>query len=173
MISTRRHGPPRRCLPHARFPGTRRAFGDCVGNAGSRSMTVDRFFLIMVVFAAGTATAAYFVASNNVETAGAPAALQPVANTVPPQQPSAAPQLVPRESEPVPQRPVRIIPIERPQSETTGTSPAGAPAGQQLKAVPKQPQCDRRACSRAYRSFDEATCTYQPGRGGPRRLCEK
>jgi hypothetical protein len=137
-------------------------------------MTVDRFILIMVVFAVGTATAAYFVA-RDVDPAGTPAALQPIAETVPPPQPSSAPQTVPQESQPLPRRPVRVIPIQRPESETTGAPPTDqeAGAGQQLKAVPKQPQCDRRACNRAYRSFDEATCTYQPGRGGPRRLCEK
>jgi hypothetical protein len=152
----------------------RKAFENYAAVPGNRSVTIYRFALIMTVFAICTATVAYFVA-DNIEPAGSPAALQPIANSVPPQQPSPPPQLVPRESEPLPQQPVRTIPIERPEGESTGASSTGhgTSAGQQLKAVTKQPQCDRRACSRAYRSFDEATCTYQPGRGGPRRLCEK
>jgi len=36
--------------------------------------------------------------------------------------------------------------------------------------VPSQSKCDVRACSRAYHSFRESDCTYQPS-GGPRRLC--
>jgi membrane peptidoglycan carboxypeptidase len=32
--------------------------------------------------------------------------------------------------------------------------------------------CNFRACTRAYRSFRPADCTFQPY-GGPRRLCEK
>jgi penicillin-binding protein 1A len=31
--------------------------------------------------------------------------------------------------------------------------------------------CDRNRCSRRYRSFDASTCTYQPYRGGRRRIC--
>ena len=33
--------------------------------------------------------------------------------------------------------------------------------------------CDRDRCSRQYRSFDAASCTYQPYDGGPRLKCEK
>jgi 1A family penicillin-binding protein len=33
--------------------------------------------------------------------------------------------------------------------------------------------CDRERCARHYRSFDAATCTYQPYEGGPRQRCEK
>lgn len=35
-----------------------------------------------------------------------------------------------------------------------------------------QPKCDVVACSKAYHSFQESDCTYQPS-GGPRRLCTK
>jgi membrane peptidoglycan carboxypeptidase len=55
----------------------------------------------------------------------------------------------------------------------------GAAAGASAtvpEALPVQaeaaPQCDIRACSAAYRSFDAATCTYQPWEG-PRRLCTR
>jgi 1A family penicillin-binding protein len=34
------------------------------------------------------------------------------------------------------------------------------------------PACDKNRCARRYRSFDEATCTYQPYDGGPRRICD-
>lgn len=33
--------------------------------------------------------------------------------------------------------------------------------------------CDRDRCARQYRSFDAATCTYQPYEGGPRRMCDR
>jgi membrane peptidoglycan carboxypeptidase len=33
--------------------------------------------------------------------------------------------------------------------------------------------CDRDRCARHYKSFDAATCTYQPYDGGPRQKCEK
>lgn len=35
-----------------------------------------------------------------------------------------------------------------------------------------EPQCNRSRCAAAYQSFHAADCTYQPGGGGPRRLCE-
>jgi hypothetical protein len=81
--------------------------------------------------------------------------------------------VAPQES-PALTRQVRVIPIPRPEIETTGAPPSDqmTQAGQQPKAALKQSQCNQKACSRTYRSFDEATCTYQPGRGGPRRLCE-
>lgn len=37
---------------------------------------------------------------------------------------------------------------------------------------PASPSCNIQACADAYRSFDPATCTWQPFEG-PRRLCEK
>jgi len=143
------------------------------GRAGSPSMMLRRFLLLMVVFAAGAATATYFGAGH-VGPANAPTAVKPAA-TIPPQQPAPAPQLVPHESEPAPQRAVRVIPIVRPESETTGGPAAEQEthSAQPPEAAPEQPRCDRRACSRAYRSFDAATCSYRPARGGPRRLCEK
>jgi hypothetical protein len=134
-------------------------------------MMIVRFLLLMVAFAAGAATATYFAP---VRPAGGPAAVQSAA-TSPPQQPAPAPQLVPHDSEPAPQRAVRVIPIVRPESETTGAAAAEQESETTLppEAAPKQPQCDQRACSRAYRSFDMATCSYQPSRGGARRLCTK
>jgi hypothetical protein len=137
-------------------------------------MMILRFLLLMVMFAAGAATATYFGAGH-VGLAGAPAAVQSAA-TIPPQQPAPpAPQFVPHESEPAPRRAVRVIPSVRPESETTGGPAAEQEThlAQSPEAAPEQPRCDRRACSRAYRSFDAATCSYRHARGGPRRLCEK
>jgi membrane peptidoglycan carboxypeptidase len=34
------------------------------------------------------------------------------------------------------------------------------------------PQCNYRACARAYRSFRTSDCSFQPY-GGPRKLCDK
>jgi len=35
------------------------------------------------------------------------------------------------------------------------------------------PSCDVSRCARQYRSFDAASCTYQPYDGGPRERCDK
>jgi hypothetical protein len=48
--------------------------------------------------------------------------------------------------------------------------PPPAPAPQ--VAAPPLPKCDISACTRAYHSFTESDCTYQPS-DGPRRLCTK
>jgi len=143
------------------------------GRAGSPSMMmVRRVLLLMVVFAAGAAAATYFGAGH-VAPAGEPVAVRWSEETSP-QQPVPAPQLVPHDSEPAPRQEVRVIPIVRPESATTGGPAAGEEAHAAERPVAtKQPQCDRRACSRAYQSFDAATCSYQPSRGGPRRLCKK
>jgi hypothetical protein len=37
---------------------------------------------------------------------------------------------------------------------------------------PKRSNCNVQWCSRQYRSFDDASCTYQPFGGGPRKRCE-
>jgi penicillin-binding protein 1A len=48
-------------------------------------------------------------------------------------------------------------------SQTQTEAPTGSTSG----------SCDRHRCARHYRSFDAATCTYQPYEGGPRQKCEK
>jgi membrane peptidoglycan carboxypeptidase len=55
---------------------------------------------------------------------------------------------------------------------TSGTQVATATTVEELQTQTAQAQCDIRACSAAYRSFDAATCTYQPFEG-PRRLCTR
>jgi 1A family penicillin-binding protein len=51
----------------------------------------------------------------------------------------------------------------------------GTSAGAQLKttSASNRVPCDRDRCAQHYRSFDAATCTYQPFDGGPRQRCEK
>jgi penicillin-binding protein 1A len=44
---------------------------------------------------------------------------------------------------------------------------------QPTAATVRESSCDRDRCARQYRSFDAATCTYQPIEGGPRLRCEK
>lgn len=46
------------------------------------------------------------------------------------------------------------------------------PAPALVAAEPAKPKCDVAACARAYHSFTESDCTYQPSEG-PRRLCTK
>jgi 1A family penicillin-binding protein len=58
-----------------------------------------------------------------------------------------------------------------------GESPARDPAARQdgvdvAAGETPAPQCDYRACARAYRSFRSTDCTFQPYRGS-RKLCEK
>lgn len=56
---------------------------------------------------------------------------------------------------------------------TAGPAAGTSTAVPALQAqAPAEPLCDIRACSAAYRSFDAATCTYQPW-DGPRRLCTR
>ena len=43
---------------------------------------------------------------------------------------------------------------------------------QPTAATSRESSCDRDRCARKYRSFDAATCTYQPNEGGPRLRCE-
>jgi membrane peptidoglycan carboxypeptidase len=49
---------------------------------------------------------------------------------------------------------------------------AGTDGGAATVPVAAPVQCNVGACSRAYRSFDAATCTFQPF-AGPRRLCTR
>jgi hypothetical protein len=54
--------------------------------------------------------------------------------------------------------------------ETTPTQPQGSEA---FAFVPtNRSNCDVQWCSWQYRSFDSASCTYQPYGGGPRKRCE-
>jgi penicillin-binding protein 1A len=48
-----------------------------------------------------------------------------------------------------------------------------AAAGPKTAAASDSALCDRDRCARHYKSFDAATCTYQPYDGGPRQRCEK
>jgi 1A family penicillin-binding protein len=50
----------------------------------------------------------------------------------------------------------------------------GASVGQASTDAPRDsgPQCNYRACARAYRSFRTSDCSFQPY-GGPRKLCDK
>lgn len=49
---------------------------------------------------------------------------------------------------------------------------SGGGPDQGLAQTPAGPLCNIELCSRRYRSFDPADCTYQPYRG-PRRLCDR
>jgi hypothetical protein len=154
----------------------------------------------MAAFGAGVVVAGLFL-SRPVERppevqseAVQPQAVQPQA---PPAAPTAAPSVIapatPDNAQVLSPRSVRTIPIEKPVGSDTATT--GGPAGEPARpaAQPSAPDaraardsplaapaaaaqaaaCDREACRRAYRSFDSATCTYQPHRRAPRRLCEK
>jgi hypothetical protein len=141
-------------------------------------MTLVRTALIVLAaFAGGAVTAAVFVsrpipAPADTQQAQAPAPAP--AAPEPAQQPSPVQQSAQR---PEP----RIVRIDRPpgqEPQTTGAaasapapSPAEAPNAE--RALSATNSCNQAACSRAYRSFDNSTCTYQPTHGGPRRHCEK
>lgn len=49
---------------------------------------------------------------------------------------------------------------------------ASMPRIARINAASAPGTCDVEVCSRRFRSFDAATCTYQPYGGGPRALCD-
>jgi hypothetical protein len=152
----------------------------------------------MAAFGAGVVVAGFFL-SRPVERPPEvqPQAVQPqvppAAPTVAPLAPAVTAPATPDNATVLSPRSVRTIPIEKPAGSDTATT--GGPAGEPARpaAQPSAPDaraardsplaapaaaaqaaaCDREACRRAYRSFDSATCTYQPHRRAPRRLCEK
>lgn len=66
--------------------------------------------------------------------------------------------------------PRRLCTVGNPPPQASDTA-----ADMQTTDIRQQPassSCNYQACSASYRSFDPATCTYQPY-NGPRRLCEK
>jgi hypothetical protein len=131
------------------------------------------FLKILAAFAAGTVTAGYFL-SGPVKLANMPPPARPAAQT--PSKAQAAPAPLAAAAGATQQERVRVIPIDRSRMpETTGAAAAEVdqPRERESKRTSPQPQCDRRACSRAYRSFDASSCTYQPNSGGPRRLCDR
>ncbi|WP_348640561.1 PBP1A family penicillin-binding protein [Chelativorans sp. Marseille-P2723] len=62
----------------------------------------------------------------------------------------------------------RLCPIPPAAAEAERAAPVQAVGGQQQLL-----SCNYRACSRYYRSFRPADCSYQPYGGGPRRLCQR
>jgi hypothetical protein len=71
-----------------------------------------------------------------------------------------------------PQAPLATQPQKNEQERTAKVEPSGAPAPKDATPVSLRHRkaCDVDACSRAYRSFRAADCTYQPY-SGPRQLC--
>ncbi len=65
--------------------------------------------------------------------------------------------------------PRRLCTVGHPPGEASNK-----PAGVQTSDARQQPtsSCNVQACAAAYRSFDPATCTYQPYEG-PRRACDR
>jgi hypothetical protein len=127
--------------------------------------------LILAAFAGGTLTAAVFVgrpvpppADMQAGATPAPAAVAPSSPPIQESMPKPEPRIVT----------VDKLPGQEPQ--TTGAA-AAAPTPAESPVVNHQPaaapSCNQAACSRAYRSFDSSTCTYQPYSGAQRRLCEK
>jgi hypothetical protein len=144
----------------------------------------------LAVFVGGAAVAGYLLsvsvppAENRVPVSAEPATLS--ATNSPQSSPQPQPQQTAETQEPQPEqalgrRPVRIVPLQRPDNpeaigpvlvelpEQAAAQTDGKPAQSAAQAPPK---CDRDACSRAYRSFRETDCTYQPSRG-PRKLCTR
>jgi hypothetical protein len=84
----------------------------------------------------------------------------------------------PRVAQPVvtpPPPPASTPPVTPPPSRAAAPAPqtptAEAPPAPPVATAPRQ-KCDVDACARAYRSFQESDCTYNPS-FGPRRLCTK
>ncbi len=62
--------------------------------------------------------------------------------------------------------------ITTPQTPVAAAPPVQTPPAPVQVAVAPKLKCDIDACARAYRSFQESDCTYNPS-FGPRRLCTK
>jgi hypothetical protein len=113
--------------------------------------------------------------------AGSPAASWQAATPRAPA--TTAPEIQPRTEGVIEPRSVRTVPLRKPSEAEQVTVGSGdrEPAERQEQdnrasardASAQGERCDVSACSRKYRSFDEASCTYQPYNGGPRRLCER
>ena len=98
----------------------------------------------------------------------AKATLQGAAPQPTQQQTAAAP------AEPAPQpepkvQPKQETPASAPVQTTTKAEPASPPNATPVSLASGR-ACDVQACSRAYRSFRESDCTYQPF-SGPRQVC--
>ena len=148
-----------------------------------------RSTVLFAALGAGLVLAGFFLVGPTVEP---PAQIQ--TPSVPETSTSSVPETStsPRSSDnveaPAP-RSVQTIPFNRPVDDpspaTTGgppqepVPPTAAPAARDSQAaapsgaVDDALACNTNACSRKYRSFDRASCTYQPHGGGPRQRCEK
>jgi hypothetical protein len=78
------------------------------------------------------------------------------------------------------ERPTPMAAPEQPENATTGLAVAAqAPPSlrdENARAAASgaaESPCNYAVCRRYYRSFDEATCTYQPYGRGPRELCTR
>ena len=109
--------------------------------------------------------------STQVSAEPAPApALQASASPAPPAQP-------PAQAAKEPQTPANPAPKEAKAAATSEPTaiaalakPAAGPANATPVSLHAKNSCDIQACSRAYKSFRESDCTYQPY-AGPRQLC--
>jgi len=63
-----------------------------------------------------------------------------------------------------------VAPAAQPAKPAVSEKPAAPPANATPVALHTKNSCDVQACSRAYKSFRESDCTYQPY-SGPRQLC--
>nr|WP_237180055.1 BA14K family protein [Rhodoplanes sp. Z2-YC6860] len=142
---------------------------------------------ILAAFGCGAVAAAVFVsrpvpAPDDPQPAAAPApvaAAPPISLAPPPAE----------EWTSAPDRPQpRVIPLDQSSAQSStqppaqarqttgaGSSESAAGLGQGAASASNGAanSCNQNACARAYHSFDSASCTYQPSRGGPRRQCEK
>ena len=145
---------------------------------GAMSSTVDvcvgSAVRLLAIFCAATLPAAVFLYSQLEPEVSSQSSLVEYTNarsSPSPQPPPPAPSRSQSGPDQPPSRQVRVIPLPRPEDvadpETNGSAPEQAEEAPKTKA-----SCHMEACSKAYSSFDEETCTYQPYRG-PRRLCRK
>jgi hypothetical protein len=117
---------------------------------------------IFVAFACGAVTAAVFLWRP-----------MPMLENMSPQDAAAASLL--QQPAPRPERPPRVIPVDRSPAgtaQTTGTDTSGLAQGSANSSASAASSCNQAACTQAYHSFDSASCTYQPSKG-PRRRCNK
>jgi len=87
-----------------------------------------------------------------------------------PVQTAQAPQPAPAPTTQAAAEPATAPVAQAPAQPAVSETPAAPPANATPVSLHAKNSCDVQACSRAYKSFRESDCTYQPF-SGPRQLC--
>lgn len=87
-----------------------------------------------------------------------------------PQQQQATPQPQAQQQAPAPTQQAKADPPPASAARPAAAAPVSTPKAATPVSLESRNACDVQACARAYRSFRESDCSYQPY-SGPRQLC--